>query len=165
MRLPALDAGLDEVRRGEGDVVGRAVVFGVTLTSCLSKWISKWISRSRGLQHVVWACTYVLDLGPCESGECIGSVRGGHKACLSEVVLGLEVADLGLVWPVYNTHGDGEDGVALVKLLARGKASRASEKKPYLSLLSDGFVNDIMILDNLLLHCVLQILKTRILLL
>ena len=57
--------------------------------------------------------TYALDLGAGEACEGIAAIRRGNQSSLSEVVLGLEVADLGLVWPVDDANRDGKDGVAL----------------------------------------------------
>jgi hypothetical protein len=55
----------------------------------------------------------LLHLRASESGESIGTIRCGDQACLSKIVLRLQVLDLGVVGTVDNTDWDGEDGVAL----------------------------------------------------
>lgn len=90
--------------------------------------------------------TYILDLRASKTGEGIRAVRGGHQSCLAEVVLGLEVAHLRLVWPVHDANGNGEHSVAL-------------------GLVPNRFVNDIMVLNHLFLDGVGQVLQTQLLLL
>ena len=59
--------------------------------------------------------THVLDLRSSKASESISTIRGGDQSSLSEVVLGLQIPDLGLVWSIDNTNRDGEDGVTLEK--------------------------------------------------
>lgn len=87
-----LNVALDEVGSSEGDVVGRSVV----------------LDLHAGLLH----------LGTGETSEGVGTIRSSDESSLSEIILGLEVANLGLVRSIYYTHGDGEYCVALAHLLA-----------------------------------------------
>lgn len=73
--------------------------------------ISKWIPVTGQRYSDFFA--YILYLRPGKSSKGVGTVRSGNQTGLSEVVLGLQVPDLGIVRAVDNTDGDGENGVAL----------------------------------------------------
>lgn len=82
-----------------------------------------------------------LDFRAGKSCECIGSVGSCYEARFAEIVLCLEISDLGLVRTIDDANRDGEDSVAL-------------------GFLTNGLVNDIVVLDNLFLDGIPQILKT-----
>lgn len=58
--------------------------------------------------------TYPLvSLGASKAREGVAPVRGSDQPGLSKVVFLLQVPDLGLVWPVHDSNGNGKDGIAL----------------------------------------------------
>jgi hypothetical protein len=89
LAVAALEVRLDEVAGGVGDARLGPVVLG----------------RFR--------VVHLLHLGAGEAGECVARAHGGDELGLAEVVLGLQVLDLGLVRAVDDADGYREDGVAL----------------------------------------------------
>ena len=104
MLSAGLNTGLDQVGGGKRNVVGRAVVFDFGLAGLNGVSLI-----GRGSEAV----TCILHFGTSKARKSIGAVGSGDKPRLAEIVLGLEVADLGLVWSVDDTNGNREDGVAL----------------------------------------------------
>ena len=105
----------------------------------------------------------LVQLGAGKAREGIVAVRGSDQPCLAEIVLGSQVAHLGIVWPVDDANGDGEDGVALpgeeCQLQSR---CGGNTENAYLCLVPNSIINHTVVLDNLLLGGILQILDTSI---
>lgn len=100
--------------------------------------------------------TYALDFGAREASEGVGTVRCCDETRLAEVVLGLQIPHLGLIGPVHNSNGNGEDGISLVSWVSIVLCFRVCPA--YLCLFPDGFVDDIVVLHHFLLHGVGQVL-------
>ena len=60
------------------------------------------VQRRGCCTHETWQSEeiYILDFGTSEASECVSPIRSSDQASLSEVVLRLQVPDLGLVRPI-----------------------------------------------------------------
>lgn len=70
-------------------------------------------SRGIDVDAMRLGLTYIFYFGAGKSSEGIGTIGCGDETGLSEIVFCLQVADLGLIWPIDNADGNGEDSVAL----------------------------------------------------
>lgn len=131
-----------------------------SLTAVTCPALDLLVTREQG--RASWT-THALDFGTGKACKGIAAVRRGYQAGLSEVVLGLEVAHLGLVWPVDDADGDGKDGVPLTKSVSSRESAIGCLS--HLCFLLDGLVNHIVVLNHLLLGRICQILQASFFLL
>jgi hypothetical protein len=87
---------LDEIRGSVTDVFCRSVIFG-----------------SIQLLQLLGA------LGTSKSNTSIATIGCSDQTSLSQVVLGLQVLDLGLIWSIYNANWYAEDGVTLERCVSK----------------------------------------------
>ena len=75
----------------------------------------------------------------------------------------MQIPHLGLVWPVDDADGDGEDGVALAREECQLRSGYdGNTEKAYLCHVLDSIINHIVVLHHLLLDGILQILDASL---